>query len=448
MGVPNRPTVCVALPVKDIEAHICETMDSVLAQEGVDLTVRVVDNRSSDDTVAIAQRYAAADPRVTVAVNPVDVGYYGSLNRALAETDATYYVPFAADDVMAPGNLARKVAALEEHGAGLAHSSTRRIDSAGATIDVCPDHRAVPAVVPAPNYFAQLVPLNAIACQSVMVRTELLRGIGGFDARSHYAADWYTWLRLALRCTVVTFAEPLVSVRIHTDTGTTRLRSTGINSRDVPSTLEHAFADPALPAAWAPMSAGLVAECHLVAARDVAESGVHRIADGWPAYVAAGRALALVPGDPRMRAAWTEHVAAAGLRVPRFPLRAVAHAPRDAAGAAQLAATAEALGPLLAGLTLACDGAELDAAMVLLEPVFGDAALDVAVVPDVADADLLAAGDVTLAPWGADLVAASEAADVPVLPYAIPRPFDNPPDPAMWETVEQAAQAVGVLQAA
>ena len=47
---------------------------------------------------------------MTAERNPVDVFYYGSLNRILARTQAEYFVPFAADDVMYPGNLARKVA--------------------------------------------------------------------------------------------------------------------------------------------------------------------------------------------------------------------------------------------------------------------------------------------------------------------------------------------------
>lgn len=144
------PTVCVAIPVKNGRDYLAEAIESVLAQEGVELSVCVLDNRSDDDSLEVARRYTS-DARVTAELNPVDVFYYGSLNRILAGTQAEYFVPFAADDVMYSDNLARKVQALRDTGAGFVSSSSDLIDESGAKVGMQPDHAATPALVAAPS---------------------------------------------------------------------------------------------------------------------------------------------------------------------------------------------------------------------------------------------------------------------------------------------------------
>jgi glycosyltransferase involved in cell wall biosynthesis len=67
--------------VRNGAGFIAEAIESVLAQDGVDLTVRVRDNLSSDDSVAIAERYANADPRVEVAVNEHRRGLLRAVRR-------------------------------------------------------------------------------------------------------------------------------------------------------------------------------------------------------------------------------------------------------------------------------------------------------------------------------------------------------------------------------
>ena len=48
----RAPSVCVAIPVKNGSAYLAEAIESVLAQTGVDLSVRVLDNGSDDDSLA------------------------------------------------------------------------------------------------------------------------------------------------------------------------------------------------------------------------------------------------------------------------------------------------------------------------------------------------------------------------------------------------------------
>jgi GT2 family glycosyltransferase len=433
--VTSLPSVCVAIPVKNGSRYLAETIESVLAQTGVNLSVRVLDNGSDDDSLELAQRYSS-DPRLTAGRNPSDIHFYGSLNRILAETDAEYFVPFAGDDLMLAGNLSRKVEALENTGAAFASSSATLIDAAGTPTGVAPDHRATPSLLNAPEFFRLLVPHNIISCQSVVARSSALREIGGFDGRSIYASDWLTWLRLSLRGPVVTLAEQLISNRTHAQSGTSTYGSLGLNARDVPATLDHVFLDDALPPAWAKSRDVLVAIAHATVAGEVSRSGLTRVTQGWAGYLAMGRALARQPHDQQLRAGYDDLLKAAGLAPPRAPYDAVARAPVDAVDAAALAATAHAIMPLLARLVIATDPDRVDAVMALLEPCFGTTELDVVVVPTTDHRELILPGCLVVARWGSDLVEEAEEAGVPVYPYDIPDPFVQPPDASRWQTVD------------
>jgi glycosyltransferase involved in cell wall biosynthesis len=436
-------TVCVALPVRNGRAYFAEAIESVLAQEDVDLEVRVLDNGSGDDSLALARSYAARDPRVVVDANPFDIGYYGSLNRALAETECPYFVPFAADDVMYPGNLARKVAALQETGAALASSSADWIALDGAPLGrIVPDHRATPRLTAAPGFFRRLTPENAISCQAVVVRTAALRAIGGFDARSYYAADWLSWMRLSLRHDVVTLPESLIANRLHPSTITQTGNLAGLNGRDVPATLDHVFGDERVPDEWRALRDELVGQSHRLVAAALEADGIQRVEHGWAAYLALLRALARTPDDATLLADLDDVLTATGLVIPEFPAEVVAHAPLTAAGAAALAAGLQELGPLVGRAVLAVAPEDAEAAMAVLGPLFAGGGpleqLDVVVAPGATDAQLLLTGRLALIPWGSERVGTAEAACVPVYAYAAPDPFAVPPDAARWQTVDPA----------
>ena len=65
-----------------------ETIDECLARlraaAGV-AAVRVVDNASRDDTLAIVQRHALADPRVRFIANPDNPGFAAACNQGAAQ---------------------------------------------------------------------------------------------------------------------------------------------------------------------------------------------------------------------------------------------------------------------------------------------------------------------------------------------------------------------------
>jgi glycosyltransferase involved in cell wall biosynthesis len=90
--VTEAAAVCVALSVKDGGPYLAESIEGVLAQEDVALELRIYDNGSTDGGLAVCERYRG-DSRVSITANPPGSTFFDSMNRALAETAAPWFVP-------------------------------------------------------------------------------------------------------------------------------------------------------------------------------------------------------------------------------------------------------------------------------------------------------------------------------------------------------------------
>jgi rhamnosyltransferase len=98
------------------ERYLREQVDSVLAQEGVDVTLRICDDRSSDGTFAICQEYAATQPNVIATQNEVNLGVGKNFMQMVYEDDAVgydYYAFSDQDDVWMPEKLERAVESIQ-----------------------------------------------------------------------------------------------------------------------------------------------------------------------------------------------------------------------------------------------------------------------------------------------------------------------------------------------
>ena len=77
-----RPSVTVVLSVRNGAEFLARSIESVLAQDGVELELLVYDNGSSDGSDAIAEGYLA-DPRVRLTRNPPGLRFPDSMNLGL-----------------------------------------------------------------------------------------------------------------------------------------------------------------------------------------------------------------------------------------------------------------------------------------------------------------------------------------------------------------------------
>lgn len=102
----ESPRFSVTVPAYNASATLAETVESVLAQTFSDWELVIVDDGSTDDTLAIAKRFAEEDPRVRV-VSQANCGSGGAYNTAVHAAAADLLVMLSADDLLAPEHLER-----------------------------------------------------------------------------------------------------------------------------------------------------------------------------------------------------------------------------------------------------------------------------------------------------------------------------------------------------
>jgi glycosyltransferase involved in cell wall biosynthesis len=100
----SAPEISFCIPTYNSAARIERCLRAVLAQPGPSREIIVVDNASTDDTVARARQLLQNFPEARVVVNEKNIGRIENWNRCL-ELAAGRYIKFAlANDVLLPGS--------------------------------------------------------------------------------------------------------------------------------------------------------------------------------------------------------------------------------------------------------------------------------------------------------------------------------------------------------
>lgn len=97
----RTPVISVVVPVYNVEGYLREAVDSVLAQTHTELDVVLVDDGSTDGSGAIADEYAARDPRVR-AVHTENRGLGAARNEGLRHVRGELIAFADSDDVVPP----------------------------------------------------------------------------------------------------------------------------------------------------------------------------------------------------------------------------------------------------------------------------------------------------------------------------------------------------------
>ncbi|MCL6285630.1 glycosyltransferase [Ruegeria sp. 2012CJ41-6] len=129
MTDPSAPQVTVVIAAWNAVATLERAVQSAL-QQTVPVEVVVVDDASTDDTVAVAERLAAADPRLHLLHQPENCGPSAARNRAIAESTAPWIAVLDSDDFIDPDRLERLLAIATETGAAFVADDLLKVDEA------------------------------------------------------------------------------------------------------------------------------------------------------------------------------------------------------------------------------------------------------------------------------------------------------------------------------
>lgn len=209
------PLVSVVVPVYNGGRHLRASLDSLVAQRHPRVELIVMDDGSTDDSAAIAESYGDA---LRLVRQPGNLGQFDNVNAGIALARGDYVAVFHADDVYDPDIVEREVAFLEENpGVAAVFCLDRFIDAEGREYA----RLSLPADVPTDRPLDWAATLEAILrhknrflrTPGAMVRADVYREVGGFDARFGSAGDLEMWLRIARSHPIAILPRHLFSYR-------------------------------------------------------------------------------------------------------------------------------------------------------------------------------------------------------------------------------------------
>jgi succinoglycan biosynthesis protein ExoO len=126
-----RPLVSVVTANYNGAPHLASAIRSVLDQSLADFELIIVDDCSTDDSLAVIARAAAGDPRVKVLAQAANGGPGAARNRGLDSARGHWISIFDSDDLMAPERLERLVERAERDGCDILVDNLMVFDDRG-----------------------------------------------------------------------------------------------------------------------------------------------------------------------------------------------------------------------------------------------------------------------------------------------------------------------------
>ena len=203
--MPNNPKISVTMSVNNGERYLREAIDSILNQTFADFEFIMVNDGSTDSSLAIMQGYH--DERIRVIDNGENIGLTKSLNKAIKQARGEYIARQDADDISLPNRFKEQIEYLGEHPeVALLGTGVYRIDEQG---------KVVGKILPSANPGKSLFKRNQFSHGSIMFGKVVFDRLGGYNELFKYAQDYELWLRIARHYKVRNLKQLLYKLRFH-----------------------------------------------------------------------------------------------------------------------------------------------------------------------------------------------------------------------------------------
>ncbi len=226
--------VSVVIPNYNYARWVGAAVESVLAQTYSHKEVIVIDNGSTDDSLAVLARFGN---RIRVIAQD-NRGQAGSRNRGIEESKGEFVAFLDADDVWLPEKLAKQMPLFSDPKVGLVYCGMRRVDQ-----ELRPLEELIPSLAGDVLEHFALHPSAVVQGgeSTAVIRKSVLLSAGPFDPNLSIASGWDMWRRIASRCHIGVVSEALVLYRQHSTNASHRH---DVFAKDMTLKLKKLFSDP------------------------------------------------------------------------------------------------------------------------------------------------------------------------------------------------------------
>jgi glycosyltransferase involved in cell wall biosynthesis len=188
--------------------YLEETIQSVLTQDYPNIEYIVMDAGSTDETLAILEKYRA---RLEFHSGPDD-GTADAINKGFARSHGSVFAYLNADDIYLPGAISTAMRSLAaEPEMGVVYGDANWVDEGGQLL----------APYPVLPYDAALFSQECFIAQpAAFIRREAFELAGRMDTNLQYAYDYDLWIRISRLFQMRKIDGVLATSRMHQENKT------------------------------------------------------------------------------------------------------------------------------------------------------------------------------------------------------------------------------------
>lgn len=184
----NTPKISIILPCYNGADMLGGAIESVQAQTFKDWELIIVNDCSTDNTLEVANAYAAKDERIRVFSNEHNSKLPATLNHGFCEARGEYWTWTSDDNLLLPDYCQELSHYLDEHPeVGFVVGDEYSIDADGNII----------GTVIKPDNLRSKLPLNNYVGATFMYRREIAQQAGEYRTDLFLVEDYEYWLRMS-----------------------------------------------------------------------------------------------------------------------------------------------------------------------------------------------------------------------------------------------------------
>lgn len=134
----NNPLISIITPCYNAGLFIEETILSVLAQTYQNFEMIIIDDCSTDNSVAIIEKYILQEARIKLLSNEHNIGVAKSRNKGINTSSGNYIALLDSDDIWFPMKLEKQIQFMLDKNILMSYSAYNTIDTDNNVIGYFP----------------------------------------------------------------------------------------------------------------------------------------------------------------------------------------------------------------------------------------------------------------------------------------------------------------------
>ncbi len=231
----KNPLVSICIPIYNGELYLRECLDSACSQDYLNVEIIIVDDQSTDNSIAIVNEYIQKDKRIKLFINEKNLGLVGNWNACINKSSGEWIKYLFQDDTLIPTCVSRMMQFATDD-ISIISCDRIFIFENGVAEDIKDEYKykilspgkifgiTKPALISSDKLCKMVIKYNTANFigepNVLMFRKNLIDKFGYFDPLLYQICDFEYCLRVSCNVGLFYIPEVLTSFRVHLNSTT------------------------------------------------------------------------------------------------------------------------------------------------------------------------------------------------------------------------------------